>query len=252
MIPKIIHYCWFGRNPLPELAIKCINSWKQYFPEYQIIEWNEDNFDVHIIPYTSEAYKLKKYAFVSDYARFWILYKYGGLYFDTDVEIIKNMDDIIARGPFMGCELSPVNGGPLIPMIAPGLGLGSPKGLPLYKEILDNYTNKHFMSLKGLITGTVVQIVSKILLEKQNNINLNNITHINNIYIYPHDYFCPLVAQTKELYITENTRSIHHYTASWTTSKKMPRIQRLYIRLNNIFIRITTQIQFLLKKRNYA
>ena len=77
MIPKVIHYCWFGRNPLPPLAIKCIESWRKYLPDYEIKEWNEDNFDVNIISYTQEAYQAKKYAFVSDYARFWILYKYG-------------------------------------------------------------------------------------------------------------------------------------------------------------------------------
>ena len=82
MIPKVIHYCWFGRNPLPKSAQKCIASWRKYLPDYEIKEWNESNFDVNIIPYTAEAYKAKKYAFVSDYARFWILYKYGGLYFD--------------------------------------------------------------------------------------------------------------------------------------------------------------------------
>lgn len=104
MIPKIIHYCWFGRGPLPELAQKCIASWKKYLPDYEIKEWNEDNFDVNIIPYTAEAYAEKKYAFVSDYARFWVLYKYGGIYFDTDVEVIRPLDDIIAKGNFMGCE----------------------------------------------------------------------------------------------------------------------------------------------------
>ena len=103
MIPKKIHYCWFGRGPLPDLAKKCIASWRKYLPEYEIKEWNEDNFDVHCIPYCSEAYDAGKYAFVSDYARFKILYEYGGLYFDTDVEVIKAMDDIISRGPFMGC-----------------------------------------------------------------------------------------------------------------------------------------------------
>ena len=107
MIPKIIHYCWFGRGPLPELAQKCIASWKKYLPDYEIKEWNEDNFDVNIIPYTAEAYKAKKYAFVSDYARFWILYRYGGIYFDTDVEVIRPMDDIIERGNFMGFETDP-------------------------------------------------------------------------------------------------------------------------------------------------
>ena len=104
MIPKVIHYCWFGRNSLPPLAVKCLESWKRFFPDYEIKEWNEDNFDVNIISYTAEAYRVKKYAFVSDYARFWILYHYGGLYFDTDVEVIKSMDDIIAKGSFMGCE----------------------------------------------------------------------------------------------------------------------------------------------------
>ena len=111
MIPKVIHYCWFGGNPLPASAKKCIASWRKYLPDYEIKEWNESNFDVNIIPYTAEAYKAKKYAFVSDYARFWILYKYGGLYFDTDVEVIKNMDDIIAKGAFMGCENEAKPGG---------------------------------------------------------------------------------------------------------------------------------------------
>ena len=104
MIPKIIHYCWFGRNPLPESAKKCIDSWRKFLPDYEIKEWNEDNFDVNIIPYTQQAYEAKKYAFVSDYARFWILYHHGGVYFDTDVEVIRPMDDIIKKGPFMGRE----------------------------------------------------------------------------------------------------------------------------------------------------
>ena len=103
-IPKIIHYCWFGRNPLPPMAIKCIESWKKYLPDFEIKEWNEDNFDIAINPYVEEAYHMKKYAFVSDYARFWILYNYGGLYFDIDVELLKPIDDILAKGPFMGLE----------------------------------------------------------------------------------------------------------------------------------------------------
>lgn len=106
MIPKIIHYCWFGGNPLPEDAKKCIASWKKYLPDYEIKEWNESNFDVNCCPYVKEAYEAKKYAFVSDYARFHVLYREGGLYFDTDVEVIKNMDYIIAAGNFMGFEKS--------------------------------------------------------------------------------------------------------------------------------------------------
>lgn len=104
MIPKVIHYCWFGGNPLPDSAKKCISSWRKYLPDYEIKEWNERNFDVKSIPYTREAYRLKKFAFVSDYARMWILYHYGGIYFDTDVEVIKPFNDIIQRGNFMGFE----------------------------------------------------------------------------------------------------------------------------------------------------
>lgn len=104
MIPKVIHYCWFGGNPLPDSAKKCISSWRKYLPDFEIKVWNERNFDVKSIPYTREAYRLKKFAFVSDYARMWILYNYGGIYFDTDVEVIKPFNDIILRGNFMGFE----------------------------------------------------------------------------------------------------------------------------------------------------
>ena len=97
MIPKVIHYCWFGGKPLPASAQKCIDSWKKFLPGYEIVRWDESNFDVRAIPYISEAYDAGKYAFVSDYARFWVLYNFGGLYFDTDVEVIRPMDDIIAE-----------------------------------------------------------------------------------------------------------------------------------------------------------
>ena len=147
MIPKVIHYCWFGRNPLPDSALKCIESWKKYLPDYDIKEWNEDNFDVNIIPYTAEAYKLKKYAFVSDYARFWILYKYGGLYFDTDVEVIKPMDDIIARGPFMGLEKEDLSVEKRN-LINSGLGLGMRKGEVVLLDILKSYEKDHFVKKK--------------------------------------------------------------------------------------------------------
>lgn len=119
-IPKIIHYCWFGGKPLPKSAIKCINSWKKLFPDYEIREWNESNFDVNMIPYTKEAYVAKKYAFVSDFARFWILHEYGGIYFDTDVEVIRPMTDILLKGAYFGMEnYSSIN---------PGLGMAAPIG----------------------------------------------------------------------------------------------------------------------------
>lgn len=216
MIPKVIHYCWFGRNPLPESAIRCINSWRKFFPDYEIKEWNEDNFDVNIIPYTAEAYNAKKYAFVSDYARFWILYRYGGLYFDTDVEVIKPMDDIIARGPFMGIEVEAR--GATAPAVAPGLGLGANPGLGLYKEILDYYAPLHFLKPDGTYNQvTVVSHTTKVLLE--NGLKpTNDLQQVAGIWIYPKDYFNPLDDLTGRLNITFNTRSIHWYTRTWSDS----------------------------------
>ena len=109
MLPKTIHYCWFGEAPLPKSAQKCIASWKKFFPDYEIKQWDESNYDVDKIPYISEAYKAKKYAFVSDYARFDILYHFGGIYFDTDVEVIRPFDDILDNSPnFMGCEIKKI------------------------------------------------------------------------------------------------------------------------------------------------
>lgn len=214
MIPKLIHYCWFGRNPLPKSAIKCIESWKKFLPDYEIKEWNENNFDVNIIPYTKEAYECKKYAFVSDYARFWILYKYGGLYFDTDVEVIKSMDDIIERGPFMGIEVEAKKGNE-VPLVAPGLGLGVNPGLGLYKEILDYYQRLHFLDNNGLPNQiTVVKHTTNVLLAHGMK-HINELQEVSGVWIYPRDYFNPLQDSTGELKITNNTRSIHWYTKTW-------------------------------------
>ena len=216
MLPKIIHYCWFGGNPLPELAQKCIASWRQFFPDYEIKEWNESNYDVHKIPYMREAYAAKKYAFVSDYARFDILYAEGGLYFDTDVEVIKDMSDIIERGNFMGCEKPAQEGATPMQMgVAPGLGLGVNPGLGLYKKLLDIYEGMHFdRDSNGVPLYTVVDITTDLLV-KEGLENTNGIQYIGGVYIYPVDYFNPISIVTKRLKITKNTRSIHHFMASW-------------------------------------
>lgn len=244
MIPKVIHYCWFGRNPLPPLAIKCIDSWKKYLPDYEIKEWNEDNFDVNIIPYTAEAYKSKKYAFVSDYARFWILYKYGGLYFDTDVEVIRPMDDIIAKGAFMGGENESRPNRPLL--VAPGLGLGANPGMPLYREILNKYECLSFLNADGSLNlNTVVYIVTDILKEKGLQ-EINEIQHVNDCAIYPKEYFAPIDTEGGRLTITGNTVCIHHYAASWMSLKDRtklkigqligPTMSLFLIRLKRFFI----------------
>lgn len=213
MIPKVIHYCWFGGNPLPPLAEKCIASWKRFLPDYEIKEWNEQNFDVNIIPYTAEAYQAKKYAFVSDYARFWILYHYGGVYFDTDVEVIKPMDGIIANGAFMGCEQDSKPGIELT--VAPGLGLAVESKHEIYKAILEEYDSFHFINEDGSNNDkTVVEYVTEIL-KKHGLRNSPGIQNINGINVYPSEYFCPRNTVTKRMHITNNTYTIHHYMASW-------------------------------------
>lgn len=233
MIPKVIHYCWFGRNPLPESAIKCINSWKKFFPDYEIKEWNEDNFDVNIIPYTQEAYSVKKYAFVSDYARFWILYKYGGLYFDTDVEVIKSMDDIIERGPFMGIEVGATSESKT-PLVAPGLGLGVNPGLGLYREILDYYKELHFLDAEGNLNQVTVVTHTTNVLIRYGLKNTNQIQEVAGVWIYPRDYFNPLNDNTAQLKITSNTRSIHWYTKTWE-KKRNPIVSWVVRRIHRYF-----------------
>lgn len=216
-IPKVIHYCWFGGNPLPESAKRCVESWRKFLPDYEVKLWNEDNFDVNIVKYTRQAYTAKKYAFVSDYARFWILYNYGGLYFDTDVELIKPIDDIVARGSFMGCERSADAAATALRMgVAPGLGLGVNPGLGLYDEILKYYGTLEFLNPDGTpnTTDTVVTITSRILCAHGLKLT-KEIQQCAGVWIYPNDYFSPKDIDTKIITITENTRSIHHYDATW-------------------------------------
>lgn len=218
MIPKIIHYCWFGRGPLPELAQKCIASWKKYLPDYEIKEWNEDNFDVNIIPYTAEAYQAKKYAFVSDYARFWILYRYGGIYFDTDVEVIRPIDDIIERGNFMGFETDPkpqLKADASEASVAPGLGLGVNPGRGLIKKMLDFYEGRHFeFVLGGIGQLTIVHIATEVL-RKAGLKQQQGIQQVDDMWIYPAEYFCPINLKTGRIHVKPNTRTIHHYAGTW-------------------------------------
>ena len=209
-IPKIIHYCWFGGAPLPELAQKCIASWKKFLPNYEIKEWNESNFDVNQIPYTKQAYKSRKYAFVSDYARFKIMYEYGGIYFDTDVEVIKPLDNLIAKGAFFGMEQTKEE-----LFCAPGLGFACNPGLTLCKEMIDYYKDHDFiLPNKQYDLTTVVRIFSK-LLNKRNFIPASNLQKFQGIFFYPPEYFCPINYYTGKKNFTSNTHTVHHYAASW-------------------------------------
>ena len=242
MIPKVIHYCWFGKNPLPEIAVKCIDSWKRFFPDYKIKEWNESNFDLNCCEYVKEAYSAGKWAFVSDYARYWILYNYGGLYFDTDVEVIKNMDDVITHGPFMGCEIS--DNGDNISVVNPGLGLAATPGLDIYREILENYQKAHFLNDDGSNNYETVVERTTDLLKKHGFLECNKIQCVAEITIYPPEYFCPMDYATGKLNVTEDSRSIHWYDASWLDD----RMKKRRIRSEKIRNKFTGKVGIRLSK----
>lgn len=210
-----IHYCWFGGNPKSEEAIKCIESWKKFCPDFEIIEWNEDNYNVHKNQYIEEAYMKKKYAFVSDYARLDIIYNEGGLYFDVDVELIKEIDDLIKGHAFIGCEKDYSGKKENDILINPGLIIYAEKGNPIIGEIRDSYENDHFVNQDGTQnTYTIVSRTTEILM-KRGLSKTKGIQHLENMTIYPKEYFCPKDYYTGEFSLTDNTRSIHHYKASW-------------------------------------
>ena len=265
MIPKVIHYCWFGGNPLPELAIKCINSWNKYLPGYEIREWNESNFDVNSIKYTQQAYKRKKYAFVSDYARFWILYHYGGIYFDIDVELIKPFEPILQSGPYMGLETNNVmqtgifTGTDVGVACNPGLGMATVKGMKFCKDMLDLYQDLSFIFPSGAInTKSVVSYTSEMLLKCGYDKRFNGIQECAGFKIYPREYFCPRIdRETGKITLYPETHSIHHYAATWVDKKMMwkerivavmikvlpisavkniRKIYRIILRKNNLYI----------------
>jgi mannosyltransferase OCH1-like enzyme len=225
MIPKIIHYCWFGGNLLPELAEKCISSWKKYFPGYEIKQWDESNYNVYTIPYTGEAYNAKKYAFVSDYARLDILYQYGGIYFDTDVEVIKSFAPILELSSFMGME-EPGR-------INPGLGIGAVSGLPVLRKLLERYHKMNFINDDGTFnTVTIVDLTTEVFIGCSFT-DENIIQTLEDVTIYPKEYFNPLEYDTHTVKITSNTYSIHHGSASWFTP-----LQKMSTKVHIIICRI--------------
>ncbi len=206
MIPKIIHYCWFGRGPLPELAQKCIESWKIHCPDYQIIEWNEDNFDVTSIPYAKEAYEVGKYAFVADVARLEALYNYGGIYMDTDMELLKPIDELLLHEAFTGFENSK--------LVAMGI-FGAKKRSPFIAEFLAQYRTRHYRLENGTLDMTTNVSVVTSMLENRGLVKNGSFQQIRDIAIYPADYFYPKSFTTGKLKLTNNSFAIHHYDASW-------------------------------------
>ena len=237
MIPKTIHYCWFGHNPKPKLAEKCIQSWKRHCPDYQIIEWNEDNFDISACPlYVRQAYEAKKWAFVTDYVRLKVVYEHGGIYLDTDVEIIKSLDWLLEYDAFFGFE----NG----VHVATGLGFGAYKDHPIVQGMMRDYEGIPFVQEDGSFDSLPCpQRNTNMLLQyglKQN--NSRQIIH-ENVLILPSEYMCPISYSTGRKRITRNTISIHWFSSSWKTEKeKREHILKVFKRNTDIIIDYTIHI----------
>lgn len=212
-IPKKIHYCWFGGNPLPKLAKKCIKSWKKYCKDYEIVEWNENTFDLSSAPlYVRQAYEAKKWAFVSDYVRLYAMVTQGGIYMDTDVEVIKKIDDFLINQAFSGFENEKE--------IPTGI-MACEKDFPLFCEFLRYYDTATFIKEDGSYNLTTnVTIMTEICLKyglQQN----NTLQCVEGLTLYPKDYFCPKSYVTEKINKTKNTVTIHHFSASWRPNEQI-------------------------------
>lgn len=206
-IPKIIHYCWFGGREKPDIVKKCIDSWEINLPGYEIKEWNESNFNINDHLFTKEAYEMKNYAFVSDYVRVYVLYLYGGIYLDTDTEIVKNLDRFLIHDSFWGFEEKNYIGTSLI---------GAKRGNQLIKQFLDFYESTSLINDDGTINSfTNVSVVSQMVTELGINLN-GKYQEVKSIaVIYPQDYFSPYDYINCYMKQTTNTCAIHHFHKSW-------------------------------------
>ena len=224
-IPKCIHYCWFGKNPIPEKNKIWMESWKKYCPDYEIIEWNEDNYDVNKNKFMKQAYTDKKWGFVPDYARLDIIYSYGGIYLDTDVELLKPLDDLLYQEAFCGIDDSKC--------ISLGLGFGAEKNNRMIGELRGLYDDLEFNVNKMVAAPTMQKQYFKNKGYKMN----GDYQIIDNVVIYPEKVLSGKSNVTGAIKPTEHTYAIHHYDGSWVDSKNMISIRKsreLYARINKM------------------
>lgn len=222
MIPKVIHYCWFGRNPKPMSVQKCINSWKKYCPEYKIIEWNEENYPVDDNLYCKQAYEAKKWAFATDYARLWIIYNYGGIYLDTDVEIIKSWDPLLNHECFLGRQPGF--------QVNTGVGFGAVKGHPLIKRMMDDYEDIPFIKENGEMDLWTCPHRNSQWLFQNGLRHDDSYQEIAGAAIYPIEYFSPKDAWSRQTIKTVNTYSIHHCDGTWNPKETHREHMKRYLK----------------------
>lgn len=221
MIPKTIHYCWFGGNPIPNDLKKCISSWEKLCPDYEIKRWDESNFDVNQHPFVKGAYEAKEWAFVSDYARLKIVYDEGGIYLDTDVELVKNLDFLLRYKLYIGVQQSGK-------LCNTGLGFGAEKENPIVKKMLDEYQYLTYRP-EDRFRIACPYLNDKVFKDIGYNYSENPV-EINGAIVFPCRYFDPAAPghDMKNLNCND-TISIHHYSASWLG--KRTRFRRKLIRL---------------------
>lgn len=241
-IPKVLHYCWFGGKAKPELVKKCMETWKERLPDYNIEEWNEKNFDVEAFDFTRKAYKMKKWAFVADYCRLWVLYNNGGVYLDTDVEVIKNMDYLLNQTAFAGVE----NGIEINVAI-----WGCKKNDAFVRQILDYYDDLNYDDFKEDISKIAIpQIVTQIA-KGEGYIVSNSIQKLKNeTMIYPKEYFYPKNQSWEKPIISENTYTVHHYEGSWRSPLQIYRSKLKQVLINIFGYDIIVKLIDLVKSRN--
>lgn len=234
-IPKIIHYCWFGGKPKPALAETCIASWKKFCPDYEIMEWSEDNFDLTAAPnYVRQAYEAGRWAFVTDYVRLVALVNMGGVYMDTDVEVVKPLDPYLAHEAFAGFESEKG--------VQTGL-LACVPGFGLFREFLAHYDTAEFLLPDGSHdTTTNVEVLTRLC--RAHGLQMNDRYQvIDGLAVYPREYFCPVDYDTEKLKRTRKTVTIHWFSGSWQTEEELEFIrqekERLrYERSSNLRVRI--------------
>lgn len=225
MIPKIIHYCWFGGNEKSPLIKRCIESWKKFCPDYEIKEWNESNFDVNCNAYVKKAYEMKKWAFVADYARFYVLYQYGGVYLDTDVQLVKNIDELRLKGKFAGFGNDEI--------VSTGLILATEKNDWLCKKVMDTYIGEEFVWDDPSKILAIGRRVTRILIDSGLKPN-GQMQTVQDYTIYPKYYFNPTDGDIRGK-VDERAYSIHHYAATWFSPKdKLKNTLRRFVGHRNI------------------
>lgn len=224
MIPKIIHFCWLSGDPYPELISACINSWKQYLPNYEIILWDTNKINIESNPWLKEAYENKKYAFAADFIRFYALHNYGGIYLDADVEVLKPFDDLLNCDSFIGFEI----GGDFEAAV-----IGAVKGSKWIEECLNYYNKRNFIKPNGEFDMRPVPLLINSVISNNAPIRLihNKKYVINNINIYPYYFFSPKNFFSKKIDLKEETYCIHHFDGKWITYNTKTKLKFLFHRL---------------------